>query len=183
MKIFIQLLIAVIAFSCHAKQPEASLEPGTAPAEPSVRVDTISFPVHMAFSEFEPLLKYDNDTTYVINFWATWCKPCIAEFPYFEKLIREYRDQPVRVLLVSMDFPKDIQKKLIPFVRERNLESNVVALADMDYNAWIDKVSPDWDGAIPFTLIYNKNGRKTKLGEMDGYEELEGMLKTLKAGK
>jgi hypothetical protein len=82
----------------------------------------------------------------------------------------------VKVLLVSIDFPKDIERKLIPFVRERKLERHVVALADMDYNAWIDKVSTEWDGAIPFTLIYNAGGRSVKSAEFSGYAELEALV-------
>ena len=134
------------------------------------------FPVYMTFNEFEHHIRKQTDTTYVVNFWATWCKPCVAELPYFEKLKTAKKDQPVEVLLVSMDFPKQIKSKLIPFVEKRKMEKSVVALADMDYNEWIDKVSTEWDGAIPFTLIYNKEKQQIKLGELDGYEELEGLV-------
>ncbi len=176
MKILIHILIATIALSCTAKQTENSNQPPS--TAKTVANDTIPFPVYMTFDEFEPYIQFSNDTTYVINFWATWCKPCVAEMPYFEKLIREYDGKPVKVYMVSMDFPKDIQRKLIPFVQERNLAPHVLALADMDYNSWIDKVSTEWDGAIPFTLVYNQKGRSIKLGEMDGYEELESMVKS-----
>ncbi|HFA50065.1 MAG TPA: TlpA family protein disulfide reductase [Bacteroidetes bacterium] len=137
----------------------------------------VPFPVYMAFDEFEHHIRQNNDTTYVVNFWATWCKPCVAELPFFEKLISEKKGQAIKVLLVSMDFPKQIKSKLIPFVKEKKLEKNVVALADMDYNSWIDKVSGEWDGAIPFTYIYNNKNKVIKTGEMDGYEELEELLK------
>lgn len=136
----------------------------------------VPFPVYMTFDEFEHHIQQQNDTTYVVNFWATWCKPCVAELPWFEQLIPAYKEKPVKVLLVSMDFPKQIKTKLIPFVEQRKLQNSVVALADMDYNEWIDKVSKDWDGAIPFTLIYNSNKQQIKLGEMDGYDELENLL-------
>jgi thiol-disulfide isomerase/thioredoxin len=176
MKIILQFLVSLLVLSCSAKNSSSNEQPGqTAPA--AAVTDSIPFPVYMTFDEFEPYIQFSNDTTYVINFWATWCKPCVAEMPYFEKLIREYAGEPVKVYMVSMDFPKDIQRKLIPFVQERNLAPHVLALADMDYNSWIDKVSTEWDGAIPFTLIYNKKGRQVKSGEMDGYEELESMVK------
>ncbi len=148
----------------------------TAPKEKTVVEEAPPFPVYMTFDEFEHHIRYANDTTYVVNFWATWCKPCVAELPWFEQLIPAYEDKPVKVLLVSMDFPKKIKNKLIPFVKERNLEKSVVALADMDYNSWIDKVSTKWDGAIPFTLIYNKEKQQLKFGELDGYDELEELL-------
>ncbi len=169
---------ALLSMGCSEQQQASTRNDSGIATAPQTATDSIPFPVYMTFNEFERYLQFSNDTTYVINFWATWCKPCVAEMPYFEKLIQEYKNQPVKVFLVSMDFPKDIEKKLIPFVQERQIAPSVVALADMDYNAWIDKVSSDWDGAIPFTLIYNKNGRKTKLGEMDGYGELEQLVKS-----
>jgi hypothetical protein len=104
----------------------------------------------------------------------------VAELPYFEQLYATHKNEPVKVLLVSLDFPKQIQSKLIPFLQERKLQTPVAALLDGDYNAWIDKVSTEWDGAIPFTLIYKKDFRKVKLGEMSGYDELERMLLDVK---
>ena len=144
--------------------------------EKTMEQEAPPFPVYMTFQEFEHHIRQQTDTTYVVNFWATWCKPCVAELPWFQQLIPAYKDQPVKVLLVSMDFPKQIKSKLIPFVKERSLEKSVVALADMDYNEWIDQVSTEWDGAIPFTLIYNKEKQQIKLGELDSYEELETLL-------
>lgn len=177
------LALVALVFGCSAKSPDSPGAAQTATASPAhmgVANDSIPFPVYMTFREFEPLLKRSDDTTYVINFWATWCKPCVAELPlFYEKLIPAVANQPVKVLLVSMDFPKDIPKKLIPFVAERKLEKHVVALADLDYNSWIDKVSTEWDGAIPFTLVYNKKGRAVKSGEMANYEELKQLIKSL----
>jgi thiol-disulfide isomerase/thioredoxin len=175
MKILLHLAIMAVIIGCSAKTPDnapASLTASTAN-------DSIPFPVYMSYGEFEPHLLHANDTTYVVNFWATWCKPCVEELPFFEKLIAATANKPVKVLLVSMDFPKDIHPKLIPFVAKRKLERYVVALADLDYNAWIDKVSTEWDGAIPFTLVYNKNGRQVKSGEMSGYEELERLVESV----
>jgi thiol-disulfide isomerase/thioredoxin len=187
MKKILLLAFAATLFSCSAKSPDAASTTSTASALPAplgVANDSIPFPVYMSYGEFEPHLLHTNDTTYVINFWATWCKPCIEEMPLFEKLILETAgptgaSQPVKVLLVSMDFPKDIHKKLIPFVAERKLERHVVALGDLDYNSWIDKVSTEWDGAIPFTLVYNKKGRLAKMGQMANYEELEKLVESL----
>lgn len=175
MKILLHLAVMAVIFSCSAKTPNAPVNTATTVSTAAAN-DSIPFPVYMTFGQFEPHLLHSNDTTYVINFWATWCKPCVEELPFFEKLITTTAGKPVKVLLVSMDFPKDIQRKLVPFVQERNLQNNVVALADLDYNEWIDKVSTEWDGAIPFTLVYNKKGRLLKSGEMSGYDELVGLV-------
>ena len=107
----------------------------------------------MDFEGFQPYLQKDTDTTYVVNFWATWCKPCVKELPAFEKLNRAYGDRKVKVLLVSLDFIKHYDTKLIPFINERNLESDILLLNDPRSNRWIDKVSPEWSGAIPATVI------------------------------
>jgi thiol-disulfide isomerase/thioredoxin len=180
MKNAILSVFCLALFGCFAKSPDAPPPAATSPSA-NVANDSIPFPVYMTYAEFEHLLRRTGDTTYVVNFWATWCKPCVEELPLFEKLIAEasapgWAGRPVRVLMVSMDFPKDIQRKLVPFVAERNLQRHVVALADMDYNAWIDKVSTEWDGAIPFTLVYRRGHRTVKSGELAGYDELLTLL-------
>lgn len=168
-----------ISLSCSATSPE---EKGQAAESLSLsRTDSLPFAVAEKFSDLEPLFHLQNDTTYVINFWATWCKPCVAELPWFEQLHKEMTGQPVKVVLVSMDFPKQFESKLLPFVQERQLKATVIALADMDYNSWIDKVSTEWDGAIPFTLIYKNDYRQIKLGELDSYEELKELVGEVRA--
>ena len=112
------------------------------------------------FDEFSKLLKKNNDTTYVINFWATWCKPCIKELPAFEKLNDEYSSKKVKVILASLDFPKQLNSHLIPFIEKYQIRSEVVFLNDPDANSWIPKVDTTWTGAIPATIIYNSKNRK-----------------------
>ena len=112
--------------------------------------------------DFEGIKKYlttTNDTTYVVNFWATWCAPCIKELPYFERLNSEYH-QEVSVVLVSLDFPKNYESNLQPFIKEKELQSKVLVLNDPDSNSWIPKVDESWSGAIPATLIFNKYKRQ-----------------------
>lgn len=111
------------------------------------------------FNGLKPLLDKRNDTTYVVNFWATWCSPCVKELPAFERVHIEYGNQAVSVKLVSLDFRKQLESRLIPFIQKYNLQPEVILLDDPDSNAWIDKVSPEWSGALPATLIYNRNFR------------------------
>jgi thiol-disulfide isomerase/thioredoxin len=66
------------------------------------------------------LLQPKDETVYVVNFWATWCAPCIKELPYFEQLHENYKDKNVKVILVSLDFPKKAQSNLLSFIKERN---------------------------------------------------------------
>ena len=129
--------------------------------------------------DFNGLQKYLNttsDKTYVVNFWATWCSPCIKELPFFEELNKNYSSKNVEVILVSLDFPNKYETSLKPFIKEKNLQSKVVALNDTDSNTWIPKVSEDWSGAIPATLIFNKE-KRLFYEQSFTYTELENEIK------
>lgn len=175
-RFFILLLVALQLFSSCKSEAQSDLK-ATPAVAPSSMLGGI--PVYSKFSDFEHWLHFDNDTTYVVNFWATWCKPCVEELPYFEKLHEQYQHQKVKVILVSLDFKKDLEKKLLPFVQSRKLKPTVVALTDSGYNNWIDKVNPAWGGAIPITLMYNARKRAFMEDQFSDYGELEAMLKNL----
>ncbi len=109
------------------------------------------------FKDFEPLLSIDDEKIRIINFWATWCKPCVSELPYFELINSKYSNKGVEVILVSLDLADQIESKLIPFVKKLRMESKIVLLDDTDANNWIPKVNENWSGSIPATIIYKGN--------------------------
>lgn len=127
------------------------------------------------YESLSPIFNYDDDTTYVINFWATWCLPCVKELPYFEKLNELYKDKNVKVILVSLDFPQKIESQLLPFIERKKLASTVYVLDDPDANSWIEKINKNWSGAIPATIIY-KGKNKNFFEKSFTYEELEKEL-------
>ncbi|AUC85019.1 thioredoxin [Polaribacter sp. ALD11] len=129
------------------------------------------------YNELKPLLEKNDGKTYVVNFWATWCAPCVKELPAFEKLHKEYASKDVVVLLVSLDFPKQVERKLIPFIIKKNIQSKVVLLDDVNEDIWIKAIDKNWSGAIPATLIYNTN-KRTFYEESFTYETLEVELQT-----
>ena len=130
------------------------------------------------FARLEQLLTQPSDTTYVINFWATWCKPCVTELPNFEQVNQQYAGQKIKVLLVSMDFAKDMLTRVVPFVERWQLANAVWLLHEPDYNSWINKVSRQWSGAIPATLILNNKKRKRIFFEQPlEYAQLEKELR------
>ena len=112
------------------------------------------------FEGFRPMLRPPHsDTTYIINWWATWCKPCVEELPHFAELAREMSGKPVKVLLVSMDFSNQLESRLLPFLERQALPMECIALESANASHWIDQISPDWSGAIPATLIYRGEQR------------------------
>lgn len=123
------------------------------------------------YASLEKAVLNDKSTTYVVNFWATWCAPCVKELPHFEKLNSENKN--VKVVLVSLDFKNQYEAKLLPFVKNKKINSEVVLLTDKDYNKWLPTVDKDWSGSIPATLII-KNGVKKVFAErsFSSYDEL-----------
>jgi thiol-disulfide isomerase/thioredoxin len=113
------------------------------------------------FNQLEPNLHKENDTVYFINFWATWCIPCREELPTILKIWNKYSDKKFKMLLVSLDFPNQLENRLIPFINKYQIKPTVLLLDDTDQNRWINKVDPSWGGDIPFTLIYGKGFRQS----------------------
>lgn len=136
--------------------------------------DNISLNIY-DFDGLEPLLYKEDNKTYIINFWATWCKPCVEELPSFEKINQTYKGKNVEVILVSLDMPRMYKSHLIPFIQKKDLQSDIVILDDPKQNDWIPKVNAEWSGAIPATIIYNKNKRGFFEKSFE-YAELENTL-------
>ncbi len=113
-------------------------------------------------TDLEKRIHNTSDTTYIVNFWATWCVPCVKELPAFDSVHTSFIDKKVKVLLVSLDFKEDLESKLKPFILSKKVSSEVVLLDETNSNYFIPKISGSWTGAIPATLIKN-NQRKTEL--------------------
>ena len=128
------------------------------------------------FSHVKQLLNTKNDTTYVINFWATWCVPCRTELPYFEKINKIYSNNKFKLVLISLDFPSKIESGLIPFIKANELKAEIWLLDEKDPNTWIDTVNKTWSGAIPATVIYNKNSNQFYEKAFE-FEELNSIIK------
>lgn len=116
-------------------------------------------------------IKQGKDSTYVVNFWATWCAPCIKELPHFEKLGVEYKKDKLVVLLVSVDFKSKLNSNVIPFVKRKNLKSQVFLLNESNPQEYIDRIDKSWSGSIPATLFIKGDQRKFVESEFT-YEQL-----------
>lgn len=116
-------------------------------------------------------IKNGKDSTYVVNFWATWCAPCIEELPHFEKLGIDHKSEKLAVLLVSVDFKSKLNSAVIPFVKRKNMKSEVFLLNESNPQKYIDRIDPTWSGSIPATLFIKEDKRKFIESELT-YEQL-----------
>jgi len=126
------------------------------------------------------LIEKKSDKIQVINFWATWCAPCIKEMPLFEKIKETRKD--IQVSLVSVDLDLDPNPaKVHKFVERKKLKSTVYILDERDPNVWIDVIEKSWEGAIPATLIVNTQTGKRKFIAKELHEgDLEKLIDDLK---
>lgn len=146
----------------------------TLPSETFAQVKVVKF------EELDNYLsKADSDKIKVVNFWATWCAPCIKELPYFEAVDKEYEDNEVEVLLVSLDFADQLDRVEI-FLQKKDINSTVWLLDETDANSYIDKVDPRWSGAIPMTIISRAStGQRIFLEKELTKEEIEQHINKL----
>ncbi|MCU4165212.1 TlpA family protein disulfide reductase [Carboxylicivirga caseinilyticus] len=123
-------------------------------------------------------INQSSDTLYVVNFWATWCAPCVEELHIFnsKKLGEIYK--PLKVILVSLDFKTQIDSKLTPFLSNRDIHEKVVWLDERNPNSWIDKIDSTWSGAIPATKVYYSGSQLFHEGELTS-SELENMIHSI----
>ena len=119
-----------------------------------------------------------NDTTYIINFWATWCTPCIKEMPALEKFEQAFKTEKVKLLLISLNFKSELNNTA-SFVASRKIKSEVWLLNEKDPQEYINRIDSGWSGAIPSTLLI-KNRQRIFLEQDLTYDELLKQYTALK---
>lgn len=130
----------------------------------------------MKFDDLEKIINEKPAKIKILNFWATFCRPCVIEMPFFEEVAIKFEDD-IDLIFVSLDFVENVENKVKPFLTKKNIHSRVILLDDTDYNSWIDRVNPNWSGAIPATLIIDKNtGEKFFFEKIFDKEELESLI-------
>ena len=119
----------------------------------------------------------NKDTTYVINFWATWCGPCVKELPQFDKLQKAFEGKPVKVVLASFDFKDAYPEKLTTYVTRKKLLPQVVWWSETNANEFIPKIDNNWSGGLPATLVVNaRTGYHTFIERPVTSEEIMKMV-------
>jgi len=130
------------------------------------------------FKTFEEVLNSQGNNLRIYNFWATWCKPCIIEMPYFEQIAKE-KGEKVKMNFISLDYADQVESKVKPFLTKKNIKSKVMLIDNLDYNSWIDRVDPRWSGAIPATVFITPSGKKVFYEKEFNKEELENLIESL----
>jgi len=155
------------AKTAAAKKPAAKAAPTVALLKPA---------------DFNKFKHAANGKVLVINFWATWCGPCVVEFPEFVALDKQYRDQGVKIVGISADDIPDIKPKVIPFVKQQKAMFDILVQDTEDPQEMIDVVHKDWQGILPATFVYDKQGNLIykRFGIIDRDELVAEIQKALK---
>ena len=119
-----------------------------------------------------------SDSILVINFWATFCKPCNEEIPYFQTIVDKYKNQKVKLLLVSLDIKDEYPNQIAAFAKKNNYINQIVWLNETNADYFCPKVDKAWMGGIPSTLIINPQTGYRKFFEQQlKPEQFESELK------
>ncbi len=122
----------------------------------------------------------ETNTPLVINFWATFCKPCLEELPYFQKLPGKYGKEGLTVLLVSLDMKDAYPAKVNSYIKKQKITIPTAWLDETNADYFCPKVDESWSGAIPATLFINKQAGYRKFTEEQLTEaELEMEIKAV----
>ncbi len=131
---------------------------------------------YSSFADLKTTIVNDKEHITVLNFWATWCRPCVAELPDFEKIHAEFNQKGVQVILANLDFNSQADTLVPKFIKKNNTQSKVVHITDQDPNDWINSFWYDWTGTIPVTAIYYKGEKVWFVDGPTDYETLKSIL-------
>ncbi len=113
-------------------------------------------------NELNELLTKRNGKVLFLNIWATWCEPCKEEFPDINKLFNDMKKKDVEFVAISVDYPDEIDTKIVPFIDSLNVRFSVYVADFPSQESFIDTFGSVWNGAIPATFIYDRKGKQQR---------------------
>ena len=126
---------------------------------------------NLSREEFEVLCLGEEGKSVIINFWATWCGPCMEELPWFARLKKEMPG--TRIILVNLDFEKEVKSKVVPLIEHGYKQCEVYRIHGLNADDWMPLVEPAWSGVIPATLILNNGKRKFFEQKFESFDSLK----------
>jgi thiol-disulfide isomerase/thioredoxin len=138
----------------------------------------------MKFEQIVPLFSNTSDTTYFVNFFATWCAPCLKEIPDFIAFADSHRNEKCKVIYICLDNKKDTAKSIYPALKKMELNDNVYILNEGEGGVWMDAVWPCWSGALPAIKVINQKNNLFNFSEFTlSRQELEDLFRLSKIVK
>jgi thiol-disulfide isomerase/thioredoxin len=157
-------LLAVAIYGQSSQLREPLLNPKT--------VETISA------DEFRQVIAHHRGQAILVNFWATWCAPCVKEIPEIVKLQEKYKERGLRVIVVSLDEPAELESNVRPFVAKRFPGLGSYLCNESDQDKFASVIDQTWNGILPTNFLIDRIGKlRATLTGGKNYEEFEAALK------
>jgi thiol-disulfide isomerase/thioredoxin len=127
-------------------------------------------------TELEEYIK-KSEQPVIVNFWATYCVPCIKEIPYFHEMVNKYERTGIKLLLVSLDFEESYPGKITSFATQRKFTAPIVWLDETNADYFCPRIDSSWSGVMPASLfVNNKTGYRRFFESEMTKEELESEI-------
>jgi thiol-disulfide isomerase/thioredoxin len=158
-KVHIFILVTIVSFFSTARTVEHSdvSAAGTPVIEISGSLPTVQL---LTASGLRDIIRHRNGKVLVLNIWATWCLPCMEEFPSLMRITDTYDTNKVEVVGISIDYADEIPSKVIPFLKKNKIPFRMYLAQFSSQEQFINSLKRSWNGAIPATFIYDRNGRQ-----------------------
>ncbi|WP_173021336.1 TlpA disulfide reductase family protein [Lewinella sp. W8] len=167
------LLLALVLCTCGPSQNDPTPPPALGNAE--------NVPVYEHFADIEGLFGGGSDTAYLVNFWATWCKPCREELPLLQRLADEASPVPVKVVLVSLDTEPSAIERIPDYFQQAGINLPNLVLTD-EGSEWGKTIDRAWTGALPTTILYRGKRKYVYRRNFPTYVDLQGAIQPLLDG-
>lgn len=126
------------------------------------------------------VFKASRGSVTVLNFWATWCKPCLEEMPELVRFYREHQSKGVSFVSVSADHPDDLMERVRPYVERQRIPFAVWVVGGESPDELVQAIDPQWQGSLPATFVFDASGtrRQAWYGKVE-FSDLAGAVDSL----
>ncbi len=175
------LIVLLVTPGCRPKSPQIQTPPAVTADSVRNRVGPVE-PIDRA--GLKQLVTRRNGKILFLNIWATWCAPCVEEFPDLIKLAKSYPESEVEVIGISADYPDEVESKILPFMRKHNVPFRIYVAKFDHQEEFINSVNPSWSGALPASLVIDARGKQRYFSVGAGtFEKFKTIVDSVKLGQ